>query len=50
MLACTHVTNEQKVSLLKIWNQSNVLKEAKKFPKQGFLNGAFDKWLHKTTF
>ncbi len=46
MLASAQVTNEQKVSR----NQSNVLKEAKKFPKQGFLDGTFDKWLHKTTF
>ncbi len=27
-----------------------MLKEATKFPKQGFSNGTFDKWLHKATF
>ncbi len=27
-----------------------MLKEVAKFPKQGFLNGTFDKWLHKATF
>lgn len=28
----------------------SVLREVAKFPKQGFLNGTFDKWLHKATF
>ncbi len=32
------------------WNQSGVLKEATKFPKHRFLDGTFDKWLHKTIF
>jgi hypothetical protein len=27
-----------------------MLKEAKKIPKDGFLDGTFDKWLHKATF
>ncbi len=49
MLAFAYVTNEH-VYWLKLWNQSGVLKEATKFPKQGFLDGTFDKWLHKTTF
>jgi hypothetical protein len=50
MLAFALVTNEQKVSWLKLWNQSNVLREATKFPKHGFSDGTFDKWLHKATF
>ncbi len=49
MLTSTHVTNEQKVSWLKLWNQSGVLKEGVKFPKHRFLDGTFDKWLHKAT-
>jgi hypothetical protein len=43
MLTSTHVTNEQKVLWLKLWNQSSVLKEARKIPKHGFSNGTFDK-------
>ncbi len=27
-----------------------MLKEVAKFPKHGFSNGTFDKWLHKATF
>jgi hypothetical protein len=27
-----------------------VLKEARKFSKHGFLDGTFEKWLHKATF
>ncbi len=50
MLASTQIINEQKVSWLKFWNQSSVLKEATKFPKHGFSNGTFDKWLHMVTF
>jgi hypothetical protein len=50
MLTFAHVTNEQKVSWLKLLNQSGVLKEAMKFPKQGFSDGTFGKWLHKATF
>jgi hypothetical protein len=50
MLTFTHVTNEQKVLWLKLSNHSSVLKEARKFPKHGFLNGTFDKWLYKMTF
>jgi len=49
MLAFAYVTNEH-VYWLKLWNQYGVLKGATKFPKQGFLDGTFDKWLHKTTF
>jgi hypothetical protein len=50
MLAFALVTNEQKVFWLKLWNQSNVLRETTKFPKHGFSDGTFDKWLHKATF
>jgi hypothetical protein len=50
MLTSTHVANEQKVLWLKLWNQSNVLKETRKFSKHGFSNGTFDKWLYKVTF
>ncbi len=32
------------------WNEYKVLKKAKKFPKQGFYDSMFDKWLHKATF
>jgi hypothetical protein len=50
MLASAMVMNEQKISWLKLWNQFDVLKEATKFPKHGFLDGTFDKWLHKANF
>jgi len=50
MLTSAHVTNEQKVLWLKLWNQSSVLREARKFSKHGFSNGTFGKWLYKTTF
>jgi hypothetical protein len=50
MLACTQVSNEHKVSWLKLWNQFGVLEEVVKFPKQGFSDGTFDKCLHKATF
>ncbi len=36
MLAYSCVTPQYKLSWLKTWNESNVLKEANKFPKQGF--------------
>jgi hypothetical protein len=39
-----------KRSSLKLWNQFGVLREATKFPKHGFLDGTFDKWLYKMTF
>jgi hypothetical protein len=42
MLTFAHVMNEQKVSWLKFLIQSNVLREASKFPKHGFLDGTFD--------
>jgi hypothetical protein len=50
MLIFAHVTNEYKVLWLKLWNQSIVLKEARKFPKHGFSNETFDKWFYKATF
>jgi hypothetical protein len=43
MLTSAHVTNEQKVFWLKLWNQFSVLREVRKFPKHGFPNGTFDK-------
>jgi hypothetical protein len=43
MLASAQVTNEQKVSWLKLWNRSGVLWEVAKFLKHGFSYGAFDK-------
>ncbi len=49
MLTFAHVTNEQKVLWLKLWNLSSVLKEARKFSKHGFSNGTFGKWLYKAT-
>jgi hypothetical protein len=33
-----------------MWNESIILREAKKFPKLDFSNSQFDKWLHKVTF
>lgn len=50
MLALTTICNEQKVSWFIQWNESSVLKEVKKFLKQGFFNSTFDKWFHKVTF
>jgi hypothetical protein len=50
MLTYAHVMNEYKVSWLKLWNQSSVLKEVVKFPKHGFSNGTFNKWFHTTIF
>jgi hypothetical protein len=44
------MSKEQKVVWLRQWNEFRVLKGAKKFPKQGFSNIQFDKWLHKATF
>jgi len=32
------VSKEEKVTWLKQWNESRVLREANKFPKHGFLN------------
>jgi hypothetical protein len=49
MLVSAQVSNEQKLSWLKLWNQSEMLKEEENFPKQGFLDRIFDKWLHKAT-
>ncbi len=50
MLAYSCVIPQHKLSWLKTWNEFNVFKETKKFPKQGFLDKQFDKWLHKATF
>ncbi len=50
LLVSLQVNNEQKVSWLKQWNQSSVLKEAQKFPKVKLSNAIFEKWLHKATF
>ncbi len=50
MLTFAHVTNEQKVLWLKLWNQFSVLKEARKFQKHEFSDGTFDKWLYKVIF
>ncbi len=50
MLTYSCVTPQQKLSWLKTWNESNVLKEAKKFLEQGFLDQQFDKWFHKAIF
>jgi hypothetical protein len=50
VLAYCCVTPQQKLSWLKWWNESNVLKEANIFPKQGFSNQQFDKWQHKASF
>ncbi len=36
MLASTHVTNEQKVSWLKLWNQSSVLKKQQNFQNMDY--------------
>jgi ribose 5-phosphate isomerase RpiB len=50
MLASTTVSNKHKFVLFIQWNESNVLKEAKKILKQGFSNTIVDQWLHKATF
>jgi len=50
MLIYHFINGEQKLAWLKQWNEFGVSKEAKKFPKQGFLESQFDKWLHKATF
>jgi hypothetical protein len=50
MLAYSCVIPQQQLSWLKTWNELNVLREAKKFPKQGFSVQQFDKWLHKAIF
>jgi hypothetical protein len=48
VLAC--VSTDYKCFWLKQWNQFGITREAQKFPKQGFPNATFDKWLHITTF
>jgi len=50
MLASTAVSNKHKFSWFIQWNESNVLKEANKIPKQGFSNTTVDQLLHKATF
>jgi hypothetical protein len=50
MLVFACVSNEQELQCLKTWNQSGVLCETQKFPKQGFCDSIFDKWLPKATF
>jgi len=50
LLMSSQVSNKQKVSLLKQWNQSPILKEVKKFPKVELSNAIFEKWLHKAMF
>ncbi len=50
MLASLTFFNEQKVLWVMEWNESSVLRETIKFPKQGFSNFMFDKWLHMATF
>ncbi len=50
MLAYARVFLEQKLTWLKQWNESSVIRKAKKFPTFGFMNVQFDKWFHKATF
>ncbi len=50
MLIYCFMNHEQKLAWLKQWNEFGLSKEAKKVPKQGFLESQFDKWLHKATF
>jgi hypothetical protein len=38
MFVDSSVNKEQKVAWLRQWNEFGVLREAKKFPKQGFLD------------
>jgi hypothetical protein len=50
MLISACVNTYHKCFWLRQWNQYGVLKEAQKFPKQGFPDATFDKRLHRTTF
>jgi hypothetical protein len=50
MLMYFSMSEEKKVSWLRQWNEFGILREAKNFPKLGFSNVQFDKWLHKATF
>jgi len=50
MLIYCFMNHKQKLAWLKQWNEFGLSKEAKKVPKQGFLESQFDKWLHKATF
>ncbi len=48
ILAC--VCTNHKCFWFRQWNQSWIVKEAQKFPEQGFPDATFDKWLHISTF
>jgi len=50
MLASIAISNKHKLAWFIQWNESNVLKETNKIPKQGFSNKIFFQWLHKATF
>jgi len=50
MFKYSFVIKEHKVAWLKQWNEFGVMREAKKFPKQGFSDVQFDKQLHKAPF
>jgi hypothetical protein len=50
MLTYSFVSTKQKLSWLKMWNESVILREANKIPKPKFSNSQFDIWLHKATF
>lgn len=44
-LASSAIPNKQKVLWLMQWSKSNVLKQAKKFPIEGFFDSTFDRWV-----
>ncbi len=50
MLVSTFVNTKQNFFWLRQWNQFGVIKEAQKFPKHGFLDANFDKWLQRAIF
>ncbi len=50
MLTYSYILAKQKLSWLEMWNEFIVLWKAKIFPKHGFFDSQFDKWLHKETF
>jgi hypothetical protein len=50
MLVTSYVSSEQKVKWLKQRNQPVGVREATKFPKQGFLDAVCAKWFQKVTF
>jgi hypothetical protein len=49
MLVTSAMSPTMKVKWLQRWNQSATLREALKFPKPGFNDSMFPKWLHKAT-